>query len=87
MRKDPAAVKLAGKRMSKLSSSHRQEIARRAARARWSRRSAAGKSAGVPTIEEIAAQRADRVPDEEWNHLPADFLHQLDHYLYGLPKR
>jgi len=87
MRKDPAAQKLAARRMLKLSPARRQEIARRAARARWGRRKPAGKPAATPPIEQIAAERASRIPDEEWDRLPADLIEQLDHYLYGVPKR
>lgn len=87
MRKDPAAVKLAGRRMHKLSPARRREIARQAARARWSERRATRKRVAAPPIEQIAAERAARIPDEEWDRLPADLLQQLDHYLYGIPKR
>jgi hypothetical protein len=38
-------------------------------------------------IEEIAAQLAAEVPAEEWDRLPADLTDNLDHYLYGTPKR
>ena len=87
MAKDPVAVKLAGRRMRKLSPARRREIARGAARARWDQRAAAAKRASAPPIEQIAAERAARIPDEEWDRLPEDLLQQLDHYLYGVPKR
>jgi hypothetical protein len=46
---------------------------------------------GVPpdtrSIEEkIEAIVAD-VPEEEWARLPPDLSDQLDHYIYGTPKR
>ncbi len=34
-------------------------------------------------IEELAAS----IPDEEFQKLPVDGAEQLDHYIYGLPKR
>jgi antitoxin component of MazEF toxin-antitoxin module len=39
-----------------------------------------------PIWEEIAALVAD-VPPEELDKLPADGAAQIDHYLYGHPKR
>ena len=42
---------------------------------------------GAPTIEdEIAAIWSD-VTDEQWASLPPDLSDQLDHYIYGTPKR
>ena len=38
-------------------------------------------------IEEVLAELAAEVPAEEWDRLPADLSDQLDHYLYGHPKR
>ena len=38
-------------------------------------------------IEEIAAEHAAKVPAEEWERLPEDLIEQLDHYIYGTPKR
>ena len=43
--------------------------------------------AGVRPIEEIAAELAAKVPQEEWDRLPADLSDNLDHYLYGTPKK
>jgi hypothetical protein len=41
----------------------------------------------APSIEEkIAAIWAD-MPEEEWAKFPEDFSDQLDHYIYGTPKR
>jgi len=73
--------------MRKLSPARRREIARRAARARWSERNSTRKRDAAPPIEQIAAERAARIPDEEADRLPAELLQQLDHYLYGVPKR
>ena len=38
-------------------------------------------------IEEILEELGAQVPDELWAQLPDDFSEQLDHYIYGLPKR
>ncbi len=36
---------------------------------------------------ERAADLRKSIPDEEWEKLPADGARQLDHYIYGSPKR
>lgn len=36
---------------------------------------------------EVIADIARRVPDEEWAKIPSDASYQLDHYLYGAPKK
>jgi hypothetical protein len=47
----------------------------------------AGTPADALSIEEkIAAIVAD-VPEEDWARLPPDLSDQLDHYIYGTPKR
>ena len=38
-------------------------------------------------IEEVLAEIAATVPDEEWDRLPPDLTDNLDHYIYGTPKR
>src|SRR5262245_6040546 len=38
-------------------------------------------------IWEVAIERMSIVPDDELERLPADGAEQLDHYLYGTPKR
>jgi hypothetical protein len=38
-------------------------------------------------IEEIIAEIAGQVPEEEWDRLPPDLSEQHDHYIYGTPKR
>ena len=35
----------------------------------------------------IFAEIAKDVPDSEWEKFPADFSQNIDHYLYGTPKR
>jgi len=43
--------------------------------------------ASARPIEEVLAEIASRVPGQEWAKLPSDLTDQLDHYLYGTPKR
>lgn len=38
-------------------------------------------------IEDVLAEIAARNPESEWEKLPADLSDQLDHYIYGTPKR
>lgn len=38
-------------------------------------------------IWEKLRERAKNVPDEEWEKFPQDGAAELDHYLYGTPKR
>jgi hypothetical protein len=46
---------------------------------------------GTPTDFESLHKMADElyrdVPQEEWDRLPDDLMDQLDHYVYGVPKR
>lgn len=46
----------------------------------------AGKRKGR-TLEEILAEHAKGIPQEEWDKLPPDLSFNLDHYIYGAPKR
>jgi hypothetical protein len=41
----------------------------------------------APAIEDILAELAGEVPQEEWARLPPDLTDNLDHYLYETPKR
>ena len=84
--KDPAAVRLAARRAAKLSRPRRQEIARQAALARWAGKKPASDGA-VVSIEDIAAELTRDIPPEDWNRIPTDLIEQLDHYLYGWPRR
>lgn len=43
--------------------------------------------ADAPSIEEVLAGLAREVPKTEWDKLPGDLTDNLDHYLYGTPKR
>lgn len=38
-------------------------------------------------IWEVITERMKNVPDEVFERLPADGASQVDHYVYGLPKR
>ncbi len=38
-------------------------------------------------IWEVIAEISSRVPDEEWAKLPTDGAENIDHYLYGAPKK
>jgi hypothetical protein len=39
------------------------------------------------SLEEKMAAIVAAVPEEEWEKLPADLGSNLDHYIYGTPKR
>jgi len=41
----------------------------------------------APRIEDEIAKLTAELPAKVWNRLPADLSDQLDHYLYGTPKR
>jgi hypothetical protein len=41
----------------------------------------------VRPIEEVIAELAAQVPQAEWDRLPHDLTDNLDHYLYGTPRR
>jgi len=40
-----------------------------------------------PPIEDVLRKTASEVPQEEWDALPSDLIDNLDHYVYGTPKR
>jgi hypothetical protein len=42
---------------------------------------------GARPIQDILEELASEVPHSEWERLPADLTDNLDHYLYGTPKR
>ncbi len=42
---------------------------------------------GARPIEEVLADLGREVPGEEWDRLPSDLSGQVDHYLYGAPRR
>lgn len=48
---------------------------------------AAKASADGLSIEEKIMAHAALIPEEEWRRLPADLTDNLDHYLYGTPKK
>jgi hypothetical protein len=39
------------------------------------------------SIESEILEMSRRIPEEEWSRVPADLTDQLDHYIYGTPKR
>ena len=41
----------------------------------------------VKPIWEIAEELIKEIPEEEWKKIPTDASTQLDHYLYGSPKK
>lgn len=43
--------------------------------------------ANARPIEEIIAEIASQIPEEEWREVPEDLSINLDHYLYGAPKK
>ena len=68
--------------------------------ARNGRPAARGKSSRKESLEELRKRVAaksplmakifelsDSVPPEDWKKLPRDLSYNLDHYIYGLPKR
>jgi len=44
-------------------------------------------TSNAPTIEDTIAAIWSDVTDEQWASLPPDLSDQLDHYIYGTPKR
>ncbi len=39
------------------------------------------------SLQDKLEGRSKRVPDEVWEKLPADGAENIDHYLYGAPKK
>ena len=76
-----------GGRSKTLSPDQRQANARRAALARWGRARQTSPTTAEKPIWEVARELAARIPEEELRRLPVDGASQLDHYLYGAPKR
>jgi hypothetical protein len=54
---------------------------------RRKRRTAHTGRANPLALEDELLQLASQVPAEEWARLPEDFNENLDHYLYGSPKK
>ena len=44
-------------------------------------------SGEIRPIEDVLEELASAVPEVEWKNLPTDLTDNLDHYLYGTPKR
>lgn len=47
----------------------------------------AAHDATVSPIEDVLRELAQDIPQEDWDKLPPDLTDNLDHYLYGTPKR
>lgn len=47
----------------------------------------AGGSRKMPRIARIAQRLGRMIPDEELRRIPKDLSSQIDHYVYGTPKR
>jgi len=41
----------------------------------------------VTNLAALAAECTKDIPDSEWDKFPTDFAQNIDHYLYGTPKR
>jgi hypothetical protein len=52
-----------------------------------SARKRAGASRKVPRIVRIAQRLGRMIPEEELRRIPKDLSSQVDHYVYGTPKR
>jgi len=50
-------------------------------------RKPAGDSHKMPRIVRIAQRLGRMIPEEELRRIPKDLSSQVDHYVYGLPKR
>lgn len=46
-----------------------------------------GTSRKMPRIARIAQRLGRMIPEEELRRFPKDLSSQIDHYVYGLPKR
>jgi hypothetical protein len=46
-----------------------------------------GRAPKVPRIARIAQRLGRMIPEEELRRIPRDLSSQVDHYVYGLPKR
>jgi len=51
------------------------------------RRAEGGDDTSVPPIVDRVREIMGRVPPEAWASVPEDLIENLDHYLYGTPKR
>jgi len=47
----------------------------------------ASEQEGTSTIWQRIRARADKIPDEVWEEMPADGSEQHDHHIYGTPKK
>ena len=42
---------------------------------------------GLPDFAKNILKRAENIPQEALDEFPADYSENLDHYLYGMPKK
>ncbi len=52
-----------------------------------SARKPASRSPKMPRIARIAQRLGRMIPEDELRRIPKDLSSQVDHYVYGLPKR
>ena len=52
-----------------------------------SRRKRDGAPAKMPRIAQVAERLGSMIPQSELQQLPKDLSSQIDHYVYGTPKR
>jgi len=74
-----------GGRSKIISAKRRRWNARRAALTRWGK--APRPKAEYRPIWEVARELVASIPEKELRKLPSDGARQLDHYLYGAPKK
>jgi hypothetical protein len=41
----------------------------------------------VKPIEDLLTELAGEIPQEEWKKLPDDLSFNIDHYIYGAPRK
>ena len=75
-----------GGKSKTISAEDRRANARHAALERWRRTRAASITRSKP-IWKVAEELLAGVPETDLRKLPSDGARQLDHYLYGAPKR
>lgn len=88
----PKGKKLTNERTAaKVSGSRRASVA--PSKAHGARKHSIGKNGESPKpsksepIEAVLRSLAGDVPETEWQKLPSDLTEDLDHYLYGTPRK
>ncbi|MGC1414281.1 MAG: hypothetical protein WA817_03310 [Candidatus Acidiferrum sp.] len=80
-----------GRTATKDSGSRRARVA--PSKAMGARKHSIGKNGELPKrsksepIEAVLQSLAGDLPETEWQKLPADLTEDLDHYLYGTPRK